>query len=395
MRRGPGSAPGGRPRHQPRDPTHDGVRRHFAIAGPVLLAGATLLVVEGVASIARWSRPGSSLVHRVFTALWSRRVDVATPAPGLPAATRAEIEALIPQMVATGVGMGNVPYAELVTDRAAINAIGADGCLAPKPGVDKITTYIRSGDFERLDPPSLFYDRTATLPPDLRRFIDRYAVCRARFTSNDAGERTTLPAVDARETILVAGDSVAVGSMIDDAETIPSQLQRSRSDVRFVNLGVNGAAAADIVCRLEKAARRYAGRMAGLIYVYCENDFDPARPYGTPEEVVAWLGGFARDAGIDRVTVVFAPYVYNIVPSITRVPGSRGAVHGTFRDEAGRLQAAVAAAGFDFVDVAAVARAEAERRGTDLAVLALFVDHVHLSGYGVARLVEALAACGR
>lgn len=360
----------------------------------ILVVGAViaLLVIEGAASIAAWGGMHRSLASRVCARLWRRQNAMAVELPGFPAATRVEIETLIPAMVDAGVGMGNVPFVELVTDRAAINETDADGCLAPKPGIDKITTSIRSGDFDRFDPPSLFYDRAAAVPPDLRTFIDRYAVREVRFTSNEVGERTTIPTVVAARTVLVAGDSVAVGSMIDDSETIASQLQRGRSDVQFVNLGVNGAAAEDIVRRLTKAAQRYRGRISGLIYVYCENDFEPGRPYGTPEEVVGWLAGFADEHDVPQVTVVFAPYIYNIVPSITRFAGSRGASHATYGREAARLKSAAVAAGFRHLDVADIARAEARRRGTDFAALSLFVDHVHLSDHGGALLVEALTA---
>ena len=47
---------------------------------------------------------------------------------------------------------------------------------APKPSIRKYTTYIRSGDFDRFDPPSLFHDRDANLTPDLQGFIDTYGV---------------------------------------------------------------------------------------------------------------------------------------------------------------------------------------------------------------------------
>lgn len=370
------------------------MRRGQGLAVSVIAGVATLILVEGVASIASWRRPHLSLAYRMYASQRGDGDSMPGRPTGPPSASRDEIEALIPAMRAAGVGMGNVPFPELVTDRSAINAIGPDGCLAPKPGVDKVTTYIRSGDFDRFDPPSVFHDRTASLPEGLQRFIDRYSVCRARFTSNGFGERTTLPAVIAARKILVAGDSVAVGSMIDDADTIASQMQRARSDVAFVNLGVNGATAADVVCRLTKAALQYRGQIAGLVYVYCENDFDPSRPYGTPEQVVNWLRDFAEANEIPHVTVVLAPYIYNIVPSITRFEGSRGALHPTHEAESMRLKAAVADAQFGFVDIGDVARAEAARRGTDFAALSLFVDHNHLSGYGVSLVVAALAEHG-
>ncbi len=366
------------------------MRKTMFVAVPIIIAILTLLVIEGVASIANWKNADRSLVYGIYAAMRGSQARTDPRPPGLPMASRDEIEALIPDMVAAGVGMGNVPYSVLVTDRAAINAIGADGCLSPKPSVDKITTYIRSGDYDRYDPPSLFHDRQANLTRDLQDFIDAYGVRKANFTSNELGERTTLPKVVAARKVLIVGDSVAVGSMIDDAETIASHLQRGTQAVQFVNLGVNGASAEDIVCRLSKSGERYRNQIVGIVYVYCENDFDPARPYGTPEKVIAQLKAFAEENRIQRVTVVFAPYIYNIVPNITRFAGSRGALHGIYGEEAARLRSEAEAAGFGYVDIGEIAQAEARRQGTDFAALSLFVDHVHLSDFGVALLAKAL-----
>ncbi len=365
-----------------------------AVAVSVMIAALTLFLIEGVVSVVRWKHANRSLVYGIYAGLFLDRGQMAAgeTQSGPPVAGRDRIEAMLPDMVAAGVGMGNVPYRELVTGRAAINETGPDGCRAPKPGIRKITTYIRSGDYDRFDPPSLFYDSDAKLSPALTQFIDTYAVRKATFTSNAAGERVTLPEMEAGRKVLIAGDSVAAGSMIGDSETISSHLQRADASVQYVNLGVNGAAAADIICRLEKAAERYRGAIAELIYVYSENDFDSSLPYGRPEEVIAWLKDFVRTEGIPKVTIVFAPYIYNIVPHLTRFAGSRGATHGRFADEAARLRSEAEAAGFGYIDIGAVARAEAERRGTDFAAFPLFVDHVHLSDYGVSLLVSALGA---
>ena len=147
---------------------------------------------------------------------------------------------------------------------------------------------------------------------------------KAEFTSNDTNERITLPAVLSPQKVLVVGDSVAAGSMIDDSETISSQMQRRDVSNQYINLGVNGVAAEDIVCRLKSAATRYKGQIKGLIYVFGENDFEPLQPYGKSEELVAWLKDYSMRENIPKVTIVFAPFIYNIIPHLTRFPGSRG-----------------------------------------------------------------------
>jgi hypothetical protein len=60
--------------------------------------------------------------------------------------------------------------------------------------------------------------------------------------------------------VIIAGDSVANGVGIGDSETISSQLQALDSTRQYVNLGIAQATAADIICALDKAARRYKAR---------------------------------------------------------------------------------------------------------------------------------------
>jgi hypothetical protein len=359
----------------------------------LLLAIAGLLFVEGIYSIGRWQKADRSITYDAYLAM-NRLLGGKAPAPAsagaLPVASRDQIEALIPQMLEAGIGMGNVPYKELVTDRAAINMKDAEGCLVPKPSIRKTTAYVRTGEYDRFDPPSMFFDRDAKLQPAIENFVATYGVGVANFTSNADSERTTLPEVRASRKILIAGDSVAVGAMIDDSETIASHLQRTTRDVTYVNLGVNGAEAKDIICRLRKASVRYHGAIDGLVYVYSENDFKPDEPFGRPREVIDWLKDFATREGVRDVTVVFAPYIYNIIPHLTRFNGSRGAQHGEYSVESDELKKQVLAAGFHYLSIAEMARQEALASGTDFAVFSLFVDHAHLSNRGTAVLVEKL-----
>ncbi len=153
--------------------------------------------------------------------------------------------------------MGNTPYKELVTDRASVNAIGPDGCQSPKANLHKTMTYIRSTDYDLFDPPSLFYDQGANLEGSLSGFVQKYAINLTDFSTNGERERNTFPLVTSSQKILVAGDSVAAGAMIGDHEAISSQMQQRDANAQYVNLGVNGATAAEIVCRLESAGKRY------------------------------------------------------------------------------------------------------------------------------------------
>lgn len=359
------------------------------ISGYAAFALFALLCVEGAFSIARWKHADRSIVYDSYQLI---NRSLATPSlSNLPLAGRDEIESLIPTMLQAGLGMGNTPYKELVTDRAAINEIGPDGCQSPKASLHKTTTYIRSVDYDLFDPPSLFFDRGADLGERLSQFVHKYSISMSDFSTNSDRERITFPTITSPRKVLVAGDSVAVGAMISDSDTISSQMQRRDVNSQYINLGVNGAPAEEITCRLKSAGRRYNGDIVRIIYVYSENDFDAQRPYGKPKEVIEWLKTFAANQNNAKVTIVFAPYIYNIIPNLTRFPGSRGAEHKTFVEERDALKRETLQAGFDYVSIEEIALNEAVDRKTDFAAFALFVDHAHLSNYGVSKLVERLS----
>jgi hypothetical protein len=228
----------------------------------------------------------------------------------------------------------------------------------------------------------------------VRAFLDRYATREVRLRTNEWGERWTLPALDAPGIVLVAGDSVAHGSLVEDAETLASRLQARDPSRRYVNLGVGGADGPDIACGLERAAARYRGRVRELVYVYCENDFEPGEPLGEPEEVMDRLEALVAREGISRVSVVLAPYFYNVVPHLTRFRGYRGWNYPANASQRERLEARVRAAGFRWIDPSELALEAAVREGSELAALGFFADHVHWSPAGTARVAEALLRPG-
>ena len=90
------------------------------------------------------------------------------------------------------------------------------------------------------------------------------------------------------------------------------------------------------------------------------------------------------------MTVVYAPYIFNVVPELTRVPGERGERFKDHADEKARLVTLVRDAGFAWVDFGELAWAEADARGTPFGALALYADVVHHSPLGVERLADAL-----
>lgn len=369
------------------------------LAAAALVVGGSvlaLLLVEGAASLWRFQTPWPSL-----TATWIARLrglagGAAAEGPWLQPilSDPSGLKAMVPALERDGVGLGNAPSVfQKHAQGMALNE-ERDGCLRQRPNLDKVTGYLRAGLWDPLRPVTAFYDADAQLGPDVRDFLERYAVRRVRLRTDAHGERRTLPAVDAVDVVLVAGDSVAQGALLADAETLASQLQLRDRSRRYVNIGVAGAHAADVACNLDEALARHHPRVRELVYVYCENDLDPREPLGEPDGMVAWMRDrFAREP-IDAVTVIYAPFIYNVVPDLTRFRGYRGWKQDSHAPQRERLAALAEEAGFRWVDAGALALSLAGREGARMAALAFFQDEVHWSPRGTALVAEALLTGG-
>jgi hypothetical protein len=362
----------------------------------VLAVAVPWLLAEGVYSVTRGAQAETSFGYALFSRwLWDGKVaDFDAHDPNTRVVQRLEqIEQLVPALRANGVGMGNSPFKELKTEEAGVNREDG-GCLEQKPNQRKVMSFLRSILFNPFDQATYFHDRERTLPPELETFFSRYGFRNVRFSTNELGERITLPAVASRHKVLIAGDSVANGVLLDDAETVASQLQALDSERQYINLGVARAASADIVCLLDRAAERYRGTIERLIYVFCENDFAPGEPYGSPQELVRWLTDYQRRQSVAEVTLVYVPYIYNVVPEVTRIRGHSHFHFPTYGEEKRRLLELAKDAGFGVIDFFEIADREAEAVGSQFAPLALYLDHTHLSALGVRRLTPSLAPSG-
>jgi len=366
----------------------------------VIVLAATVvpwLLAEGIHILVKGSQAETSLAYSFLSGV-GRKAAADQADPHDPASQMIvnvdDIEKLLPAMKAAGMGLGNSPFSELKTEEASVNTEKGE-CLEQKPNIRKKVGYLRTNLFNPFDQMSFFVDADRKLPADLEAFIERYAFRVVSHSTNEHGERTTLPATDAASVVLVAGDSVANGLAIDDGETLSSQLQTRDPDRRYVNLGIARARASDITCALERAAKRYHGAIDEVIYVLCENDFEQGGKYSQPTELTAWLDDFRKRENIAHVTIIVQPLIYNTVPEVTRLRGHSHYDWPTFLEERTRVAELAREKSFGVIDFADVTAAERVRGESQFAPLALYVDHAHWSPVGVARVVAALSEIGK
>jgi hypothetical protein len=111
----------------------------FPLLAILLGVGLPYLIVEGVYSVSRGKRPGTSLTYR----LYQRLLHSGPPAPFDPHDQTSRVitdplqfEAMMDVFKANGVGIGNSPFAELKTEAVNVNT-EEDGGKVQKPNLRK------------------------------------------------------------------------------------------------------------------------------------------------------------------------------------------------------------------------------------------------------------------
>lgn len=359
----------------------------------VLLSAITVAAFEGGYSLYKWRNLHRSVIYQLGAeaGLIQPRSNESAYAPYI--SDSQELDELLPLINEQGIGLGGVHLGrtrfDVQTSESAIRS-SDKGCPTLKPNLRMTAFFLHASAFGPFGFPAVFHSADKKLDPRLEDFFQRYGGPRTTLSTNAEGERVTVPDVPSDHVVLVAGDSVAFGAMIDDNVTIASQMQARDQTHRYVNLGIPGMTGAEIHCRLENAMPRYKGKVGELIYVYCENDFQPDNPYGTPKEVVDSLKQIADSEKIAKVTVVFSPYVYMVVPDLTRMDGAEWIPTRRHEAERAQLKELVETAGFRWADIGALARSEEQTSKSTLAVFSYFVDDVHLSALGTQKLVDHL-----
>jgi lysophospholipase L1-like esterase len=362
----------------------------FAILVPVLLSVLTLMAFEGAYSLYKWRNPHRSVVYQLsaMAGLAKPRSNESAYAPYF--ANPQELADLFPLINEQGIGIGETPYGPSSVDVAIKTT--ENGCPALKPNLRYTAFFLHTSAYGPYAFPTAFYPKDKVLDPRLDEFFRRYGGPHTSLSTNSQGERITVPDVATDHVVLVSGDSVAFGAMVDDEATIASQMQARDGTRRYVNLGVPGDTAENILCRLEAATQRYKGRIDELIYVYCENDLESKGRYGTVREVTEALRDIVAREKISKVTVVFAPYIYMVVPEMTRIDGSIWSPSLRRERLRAELKTLVESAGFRWIDAGELARSEEQATKSSWAILSYFVDAVHLSAYGTRKLVDHLMA---
>jgi hypothetical protein len=347
--------------------------------------GAALILV----AILSWQNIMSAGVGQM-TDGWDRLLTYYNQEPiSLPgiATDESELKSLVPKMIEANVGLINSPYPETQTEHSQLTRRDGE-CESPRANLDEVAFFLRSNLFEPLAPIAVHHAREAILPPETVKFFQDYGRGAHKLSTNAAGERVTVPYLEKPRKILVAGDSAAFSPMLDDSATLASRLQAKDSTRQYVNVGVPGASSEQALCNLTKAASRYQGQVEEIVYFYSEDDFADDQRFGTPEAVITAIKSLVQNGAATKVTVVYVPSLYNIVPELTRYRGYAGERVPNPQMRREQLKKSVADAGFVWFDMGDIALERSRSQGNAFSVFDSFADPRSLSAQGINNLVE-------
>lgn len=297
-----------------------------------------------------------------------------------------QFETLFPEFRNSRMAFSNTRYHELVSEETKSLFFDEDGNLKNKPNHKYETAFLRSRMFKNWDPVVMVRNDLHTpMTKKARDFVSKYALDRKTITTDELGNRTTLPKSDAHDIVLIIGDSVAFGVQLSDSETLASQLQSKHPEYKFVNASVGGADAVRNITRLRQQLSFYGERVKSVIYVHCENDFSDI---ATPEYIVSELSDVLNENGIESRTIVYQTYIYRSMPDLLRNKKQED-LNNSYKLKSQTLKLAQKS-NFEVVDFYNVVNEYRSKMGTPYAGFSLYVDHCHFSALGTKLVADRI-----
>ncbi len=305
-----------------------------------------------------------------------------------------EIRDLYPAFLEDGIAFGNSPFAELIQPVTESIVRNKDGMLVNLPNHTYQVAFGRYRVGDSWDP--ILYKNNHPEKPNSAKtdaFVKKHLFNATTATHDADGHRITLPASKADDIVIVMGDSVAYGAAVNDADTLPSQLQVLHPELRFINAGVGGSGTPDNLQRLEVELKRYGRAVKSVIYLLCENDWNED---DTPEKLADGLLKVLDTAGVQDRVFIFTQYIERAMPDLVR--SSKETDYRRFMNDKARtfeLLKGRSKTPIVIVDWTKIVDDHRQQSGSVFSGLGLYVDHCHLSPEGLRILAAHTPVLGK
>jgi lysophospholipase L1-like esterase len=260
-----------------------------------------------------------------------------------------------------------------------------------RPDTKMVAAMLRSTKAYNFDPPILImkYDDQHLISEQLRSYLTHESRLRYSYSIDSNGFRKTLPYVDSNEKVLIIGDSVPFGVGVDDEYTVASYLQKMVNHrYRIVNGGVGGYDGQQAFTKAQRLSS--SGKLAGLIYVACQNDFMKAEDSIQEAEVVLKKIKSISEGFSDNITIVLHTYMeYNLRDIFLEDGWKEKRIIKTHALRSA-LPKMCKKYGYEYCDWTDIVADFMEKERSIFSRFALYADHCHLSPLGNRLMAEKI-----
>ena len=350
-----------------------------------------VIIFEGIYSISKTYKQSTSITFSIFKLINPSnsfnidRIDLLQ--------NEREIKDLIPFFIKDNIGIGYSPYQELWTDDVRTTFTDERGCLSQKANLNKKGGYLKSNLFYNFRPLTFWYDEDKILSTKSQNFINKYSLNTISHTTNSNGERITIPIIESNNKSVIIGDSVALGLMLNDNQTLSSKLQQNNTFTQYLNLGISNASSFDNLCNLKKVFERYPKEINELIYIISDNDFEKYENYIEIEDLLYQIYTLSNNSGVKNTYLIYVPYIYNIAPEVTRIKKPKSYSFETYphyNDQEIKLKKTSDKYNWNYINFKQLISKYQSQGNSLYDSLKYYMDDIHLSKSGINLLYEEI-----
>ena len=240
-----------------------------------------------------------------------------------------------------------------------------------------------------LDPPHIIYNNGDVLSENLINYLKNQTLLQYQYSTNGNGFRTTLPKVNAKNKILVIGDSVTFGVGVDDTNTVVSKLQQIfGSSIKFINAGIGSYSGHQAVKRASIESQN--AKYKSIVYIACQNDF---KSVADAEKTLLALNDISSRFNKNVLVVLHTYMEYNLQKFLFFPKNSYWTNHGIplANDLRNILPDVCKEYNFNFLDWSNIVEEYKIRNKSVFSPFNLYADHCHLSPEGNSLMANQIA----
>ena len=209
---------------------------------------------------------------------------------------------------------GNVSF-EYNTKNSLIQNNGS--CTVLNKNLSMESYFIRTHLYNNFDPVTIWVDKNKMKSDELISLLNKYSSGKSSFHTNQLGHRNVTSSISSNDVInIYSGGGAALSSVLSDHLTIPSILQNSDPDSKYLNFSSVSNDISNIICNLDEQLKSNNSKINNLILLVSDMELLELNEEGI-KDFIFQLNSVKNQYLIDNVIVVYFPYIYTVSHELT------------------------------------------------------------------------------